>query len=505
MSGDKSKKIVKNTILLYLRMAIVMVVNLYLVRLVLNLLGVQDYGIYNVVAGVITMLSSVTVVLSTSVQRFYSYTIGEHNDKGVEQIFSCGIIIYIIFSLVVLLVGETIGLWFINHELDIPRERIIAANWVYQFSILTFIVSIMQTPFSALCIAYEDMNIYAIITIMGSILKVILVFCMKFIPYDKLILYSASLLLITLLDCLAYIIFAKKKYKNCKFLKIRNLNLYKKILSFSGWTFLGSIAGVGMNQINTILTNIFFGVIVNAARAISLQIFTAMNTFTNSIIMAIRPPMIKSYAEGDYAYVLTLFNISNKVIMCLLSVVSIPLIIEMEGILHFWLGINDYQTVLFSRLMVICSFILALHNPITIIMQASGKIKKYYIQVESLTLLCVPFTYILFKLGYPASSTYVIMIMLVILSHFVRLYSLKKELPIFSIRYYLIKFILPASIVYFIAYIVCYIISDNMNYGVYRFLCVSIVSVLMIVVNAYFIAFSKSERISLKRFVLKKW
>lgn len=210
MNENKSKKVIKNTILLYVRMAIVMVINLYVVRLVLKLLGTEDYGIYSVVAGVITMLSSITIVLSTSVQRFYSYFIGERNEKQVKQVFSCSLNIYIVFSIIVILIGETIGVWFINTHLNIPEERLIAANWVYQFSILTFVVSMFKTPFSAMTIAYEDMGVFAVITTIESLLKVIFIYFMRFAPFDKLILYGALLFMISMLDCLSYIIISKK-------------------------------------------------------------------------------------------------------------------------------------------------------------------------------------------------------------------------------------------------------------------------------------------------------
>ena len=269
----------------------------------------------------------------------------------------------------------------------------------------------LKTPFSALTIAYEDMTIYSVITICEVLLKVGLVLLAGLINTDKLILYGALLLLISIIDCLTYVIIAKKRYTCCSYSKIEDSSLYKDILSFSGWTLCGTIAGVGMNQFNTILTNIFFGPIVNAARAIALQVSSVMSTFTNSLVLAIRPPMIKSYAESDFSFVCSVFNISNKIIIYLLLMVSIPLIIEMDYVLNLWLGIADSQTITFSRLMIVYSVVLALHNPITIIIQATGQVKWYNILVESLTLLCVPLTYLLFKLDFPAVSTYFVMIL----------------------------------------------------------------------------------------------
>ena len=486
-------------------MAVVMVINLYLVRLVLHLLGTEDYGIYNVVAGVITMLSSVTIVLSTSVQRFYSYSIGEHNDKKIRQVYSCSLNIFIVLALLIVLIGETFGLWYINNHLNIPSNRFIAARWVYQFSVFTFVLSMIKTPFSALTIANEDMTIYSIITISEVLLKVSLVILAGLINADKLILYGALLLLVCLVDCLAYIIIAKRKYKYCcSYSKIENQSLYKEILSFSGWTFWGTIAGVGMNQFNTILTNVFFGPIVNAARAISLQVSSAISTFTNSLVLAIRPPMVKSYAEGNLSFVFSVFNISNKIIIYLLSIVSIPLIIEMDYILNLWLGVTDSQTIAFTRLMIIYSVVLALHNPITIIIQATGHIKWYNILVESLTLLCVPLTYLMFKLDFPAVSTYFIMIFLIVLAHLVRLVCLKKLFSVFTIKGYVFKLIIPAAIVYCITFVVSYYLHSLLNKGFFRLICVTLVSVIIIAVLAYCIALSNEEKNTIIRYIRKK-
>ena len=485
-------------------MAVVMVINLYLVRLVLHLLGAEDYGIYNVVAGVITMLSSVTIVLSSSVQRFYSYSIGEHDDKKIRQVYSCSLNIFIVLALLIVLIGETIGLWFINNHLNIPLDRSIAARWVYQFSVFTFVLSMIKTPFSALTIANEDMTIYSVITISEVFLKVGLVILAGLINADKLILYGALLLLVCIIDCLAYIIIAKRKYKNCcSYSKIENQSLYKEILSFSGWTFWGTIAGVGMNQFNTILTNVFFGPIVNAARAISLQVSSAMSTFTNSLVLAIRPPMVKSYAEGNISFVFSVFNISNKIIIYLLSMVSIPLIIEMDYILNLWLGVTDSQTIAFTRLMIIYSVVLALHNPITIIIQATGQVKWYNILVESLTLLCVPLTYLFFKLDFPAVSTYFIMIFLIVLAHFVRLVCLKRSFPFFSIKDYVFKLIIPAAIVFCLTFVVCYYLHSLLVRGFSRLMCVTLVSVITIAVLAYCIALSNQEKNAIVKYIRK--
>ena len=268
----KSTRVAKNTILLYIRMMVVMLINLYTVRLVLNALGVEDYGVYNVIAGVIIMLQSVSSVLSTATQRFYSYSIGENRPEYLKNIFSASINIYVLFSFLVIVLGETIGLWFVNTQLVIPTERMIAANYVYQFSIFSFVCTIIQVPYSAVTIAHEDMGIFAVISTLEAVLKLMFAWLLFIIPFDKLIFYGAFLFLIPVLSLILYMVIGHGKYAECHYQKKIERSLYKKMLSFSGWTLFSSLAGTGINQVNTILVNIFFGPVVNAARAIALQI-----------------------------------------------------------------------------------------------------------------------------------------------------------------------------------------------------------------------------------------
>jgi len=326
---SKTKRIAKNTTFLSIRMIIVMIINLYCVRLVLNALGVVDYGIYNVVAGVVTTLSFLNNVLASSTQRFYSIAIGEKNKLQFKKIFSASLNIYVVLSIIVLVLGETVGLWFINNQLVIPHARMVAVNYIYQFSILSFIFTILQVPFLSAIISHEDVQIYAIINICEWVLKLASALLLFIIPFDKLILYSFFLFIIPLLVLISYFLISKHKYEECHYASFKEKKIYKDLLSFSGWSLYGSVASVGMNQVNTILVNIFFGPLVNTARAIALQINSALNSFTSNILMPLRPPMIKSFAENDYEYLNKIFNISNKFIYYFLLMLCIPIMFEM--------------------------------------------------------------------------------------------------------------------------------------------------------------------------------
>ena len=488
MNGDR---IAKNTFLLYIRMAIVMIVNLYTVRIVFNALGETDYGVYNVVAGVVTMLQSFSTVLSTSTQRFYSVSIGAKQIEKLKKIFSCSINIYILFSIVVLLLAETVGLWFINAKLQIPPERMVAANWIYQFSIFSFIATLLQAPYYSAVIAHEDMNIFAVISLGEVFLKLGAAIVMTYIVFDRLVFYGLYLLIVPTLALLAYALIGRKRYQECHYIRVREKGLYKQILSFSGWHLFSSLASVSMNQINTILVNIFFGPIANAARAIALQISSALTSFSGSFIMAIRPPMMKAYAEGNYHFLNKLFNLSNKIIYYLMLIIVLPLMFEMDIVLKLWLNTTDAQTILFSRLILVYGLILVLNNPISIIVQAIGKVKEYFLPVEVFTILCPVATYVLFKMGFPAEATFYTMIVAIVLSHIVRLICLKKMYSGFSIKEYLLHFVLPAFLITLV--IVSVLLCCKFMFDI-KTIPTIIISIIGTSLVAYFLGFTKEDK-----------
>ncbi len=503
-NSSSTKRIAKNTTLLYIRMMVVMIINLYTVRLVLNALGAEDYGINNVVAGVITMLMSVSSVLSTATLRYYSYSIGENKLERLRNIFSTSLNIYALLSFIVIILGETVGLWFVNTQLVIPAERMNAANWIYQFSIFSFITTIIQVPYSTATIAHEDMGIFALISTAECVLKLISVLLIFIIPLDRLIIYGATLFVISTLVLISYIMVGYSKYAECRYQKPTEKTLYKELLSFSGWSLFGSVAGVGMFQVNTILVNIFFGPLVNAARAISLQFNLAVSSFSGSFLMAIRTPMIKSYADESYLYLNKIFNLSNKFIYYCLLMVCLPLIFEMNTVLILWLKTTDPQTVLFSRLILVYALIMSLNNPISIIIQATGHVKEYHVLVEIFTLLCVPATYILFKLGYPAYSTIIVMIIAAVASHVVRLICLKKYYKPFSYSEYIKSFLLPAFAITLVASLFVFLIHRSIINTSLRMFAVGFFSVVCVAAFVLLIGLSKTEKDDLKQLITSR-
>lgn len=481
-----------------------MAINLYAVRLVLNGLGAADYGIYTVVAGIITMLSCVTSVLITATQRYFSYALGEKATESLCKIFSVSVYVSIIVSILILIIGETLGLWFVNNKLVVPEERVIAANILYQATIISFISTFLQMPYGSAIVAHEKMGYFALITTIESILKfgAALVITAD-VNGDKLIIYGILLSVISILVLCMYIIVARTKFEECRYRNIHDKKLIKELLSFSGWNFIGSIAGVGMHYVNTILVNIFFGPLINAAQAIAFQISSALNTFSGSFIMALKPPMIKSYAEKDYKGLNQLFGIGNKFVYYCMLVVSIPLISEMDTVIKIWLGISDAQTILFSRLIVLYTFILVLNNPISIIIQATGYVKQYFLSVESVTLLCPIISFLLFKFGMPAYTSFIAMIGCVLCSHFIRLIVLKRYYAGFNLHEYL-DFLCRAISVTICTTLPVFIVRMVMCPGFVRLLMVIAIVAIVTILSAYFIGLNHAERAYMQRNFLSR-
>lgn len=474
-------------------MLFVMLINIFSVRFVLKGLGVVDYGIFNVVAGLVTMFNGLSNVVSSATLRFHSFYIGEGNEKKVSDVFSASINIYALLSAFIFIMAEVIGLWFINTQMEIPIERLTAANWVYQFTVISFIVSLMTAPYSSIIFAYESMQAFSVISVCECSLKFLLALSLLYLTEDHLIIYGLGLLVISIANLMAFIVVSSKVGK-FRYTKKTEKTLYKQMLSFSGWTLFNSSAGIGINYFVTMITNVFFGPIVNAARAIAFQINSAINSFTSNIIMAIKPPMIKTYAEEDYDRVNTFFQFSNKAVYFCLLFVVMPIFYEMEIVLKLWLDIEDVQTTLFCRLMLIYALIASLNNPISIIVQASGNIRAYSTYVEIPTLLCFPVTWLLYYLGYPAETAFYVMIVAILISHFIRLVCLKRIFSVFSYRKYVCSFIIPAIGVTFIVAAGLAFIHYYMTYGIIRLATVLVTSILLIIASCLTCGLSKSER-----------
>ena len=497
----KSKRIASNTVILFVRMFIMMVINLYAVRYVLNGLGKSDFGLFTTVASVVAITSMLNVVLALSIQRIYSFFLGKKDTRLLNEIFSSSINIVIILAVCAFVLLETIGLWLVYTQLTIPPDQMDATLWVYQLSIFILILSMLQIPYTAAIFAHEDMGVYTWISTAECLLKFAAAFSITYAFINHLVFYALGLLVTAIIVFVMYVFIARHKYQECHYHKPTDKKIYKKLISFSGWTFFGSAANTGIIQGNTILLNVFFGPIINAAFGIAQQINNVFNTLCNTMVLAFRPPMIKAYAEQNYNYLNKLFSVCNKFIFYLLLMVAIPIMSEMDTILSLWLGNTSPDITLFSRLIIIYVICLAMNSPITIIMQASGRLKEYHLPVETITLLCLPITWILFAIGLPSYFVFVSMISVCILAHIVRLYILKRYYHHFHIRIFLVSFVFPALVIMTCSIAVAYLIHKGLDSSFLRFLLSICSSFVMISFMVYLIGLEKNEKNLLRDFI----
>lgn len=449
---NKLKRITQNTILLFFRILVLTIVNLYAVRMLLQNLGECDYGIYNAVAGVVTLSSCFIPVFSQAIQRYYSFLSGKGESERLQAVFSTSVNVIVILCVVLLIVLETAGMWMLNTQMKIPADRLFAANIAFQFAMLSFFFTLLQIPYIAAIYAHEEMGVYALVSCVDCVLKLLAAFLIGLSAIDNLVFYSLSLSIISLTVFFIYKVYSRKNYNECRYNYVRHNFEYKELLSFTGWSMLGSIAGVGLIQGSAILINIFFGPLVNAAFAIATSIYNAILSLANSIILAFRAPMIKAYAAGEMQSLNTMFLISNKCILYLMAAIAIPLFCEMKQVLTLWIGSPSFETVIFARFILVYTICLALSSPITTIIQATGNIKYYYICCDSMTLMHLPIAFIMMKLGMPSYFVLLSMLGVIIIAHAIRIVILHRNYNKFRIRTYLKNFLLRGIVLLTISY-----------------------------------------------------
>jgi len=477
-----------------------MLVSLYTVRVVLNTLGAQDYGIYNVVAGVVTMFGFLRGAMATASQRYFSFELGRDDFEQLKKVFSLSLTIYVLIALVVLLLGETLGLWFVSNKLVIPAERKTPALWVYQFSIISFLFTILTSPYMAMIIAHEDMNIYAYISIVEVLLKLATVIILRFISWDKLILYSFLMFAVTVINTTAYRLVCKKKYQECTFSFYWNKSLFKEIMDYTGWNMFGASVGIFKNQIVNILLNQFFNPIVVAARSIATMVDNATASFSHNFNNAMRPQIIKSYAAGKKETMLSLMFRGSKGTYLLMYLFVLPVVLEMPIFLRLWLKNPPEYAVLFTRLTLFDILINSISYPIMTVAQATGKIRLYQSVVGGILLLNVPAAWVVLLMGMPAYSVMIVSIILTFVASVARLFIIKKLVD-YSIRQFFKKVLLKIFIISVLSAVIpvmCfYLLSEN----VVRLCLVTGLSIISVVVISYLIALNKNERQIIKNII----
>lgn len=494
MSSENNKRIAKNTAMLYFRMLFTMAVSLYTSRVILNTLGVEDFGIYNVVGGVVTMFAFLNSAMSSGTQRFLSFELGKKDYEQLKRVFSMSINIHATIAIVVFILAETAGLWFLNTQLTIPSERLVAANWVYQFSILSFLVTIMSVPYNSAIIAHERMKAFAYVSIIEVSLKLLIVFILQWFGCDKLKLYAVLVFSVSLVIRIIYGIYCKRNFSECTYYKFWDKALYKTLMSYAGWNLWGNVAVVTMNQGINILLNIFFGPAINAARGIAFQINSAVNGFVTNFQMAMNPQIIKSHAANDVKYMQQLIFQGSKYSFILLFTLSLPVLIEADIILIWWLKKVPEYTALFCRLILINALIDSLSGTLMTAAQASGKIKLYQSVVGGLLLFILPISYLLLKIGLPPQTTIYVNIGISIIALVARLCILNRLINL-SIKHFVQNTLLRILPIIGISIAFSLIAKYYINQDIIRFILVCLISVLSIATTTYWIGITKKERI----------
>lgn len=444
MASNKNKTIAKNALFLYVRMGIVMLITLFTTRVVLEKLGIEDYGIYNVIFGFVSMFSVLNTTLTAGINRFYNIAIGANDAQGEINVFNVAIRIQTLVSIIVFVIVEVIGAWYVNNIMVLPVQRLPIANYLFQFSVINLMVLILQTPFSALILARERMNFYAFVSVFDAILKLVVVYMLSISSIDSLLLYGLLMLVISLINIILYVSYCRLSFTSVKLSRAFDKPLFKSLMSFSLWSFLDPIAYTIRGQGCNMVLNSFFGPIVNAAYAISNQVASVLDQFAGNFSVAFRPQIIQSYSCGDHERTNRLMTSMSKTNFMLLLMISLPLGLESGYILHLWLGSNvPMYATSFTAFILLVKTINALNAPITTVVQATGDIKRYMLCSSIIVASILPFTWLCLIIGFSPISMYVIMLGLTVVNQIVCIKLLARVFNKFNLMTYLKTVVIP--------------------------------------------------------------
>ena len=502
-TSDNNKRIAKNTLFLYLRMFVMMLTALFTSRIVLDVLGAADYGLNNIIGGVVVLFSFLNSALLSATQRFLNFHLGRQDYKQTNVVFCMSMNTYLLLSIVVVVLGETIGLWFVNTHLNIPSERMYAAQWVYQFTLIQFVINLLRVPYNASIIAYEKMNLYAYVSLVEVIAKLLVVYLLYITTFDKLIFYSFLYTIVPLIVAFIYKIYCNRNFDTTKYKRIWDRIAFKEMFSFSGWSLFGSLANLAAQQGLNILINIFYGVTVNAAAGIANQVSTNVYGFISNFQTAFQPQIVKTYAAKEVERFHKLIFKTSKFSYFMVLVLVLPILFTIDGILDIWLKEVPRYTAIFCRLILVFLSIEAITAPLWMSVQATGKIRNYQILVASLIFLNFPLAYIVLKLGMPVYSVWVIRIIVNIVVMIARCIYMKKNLN-FPLLSYLKAVIAPILSVTFVA-IPIPLILNYMIHGFWQnMIIVGIATFALTILDVYFVGMNTHEKLLARNMILKK-
>lgn len=492
--ANQNTTIAKNTLFLSLRMVFVLFVSLYTSRVFLNVLGVEDYGISNVVAGFVSMFSFLNTSLANAIQRFYNAELGKNGSKGITKVYNTSLVIQGIIAFLVVALLESVGLWYLYEKMVIPSDRFEVAFWLYQFSTISAAVVIMQSPFTAAVMAYERMNTYAVISILEVILKLGFALALPYISIDRLLMYGAFYMVLSILTFLSYFIYSKKEFKELHFQRSYKKSMFKDMISFSGWNLCGTFACMIREQGLNMVLNIFFGPIVNAARGVAYQVSGALQGFVSNLSLAAKPQMVQSFATGDSSRTIKLMYTMSKLSFIFLFVLSVPVIFNIDYILHLWLGnvVPDHAAN-FVILVIITNFMNNLNAPLSNVVYATGKMRNYEVTFSVINLLIIPISFIVLKLGAPAEMAFIVYLVMTV---FVQIGCLLviQTLTKISLSDYFMSLIVPIVIVACITLPLIYIINFYLQQNLIGIVIEYIVITLLSSVLFYYVVLDSTEK-----------
>lgn len=499
-----NKRIAKNTMFLYFRMMLIMGVTLYTSRVVLKTLGIEDFGIYNVVGGIVTMFTFLNGALGSATSRYITFELGKKNYERLSQVFNVAFLIHLLIGVLVIVLAETIGLWFFYEKMTIPENRMFAAFWVYQISILTCFFTLTQVPYNATIIAHENMKIYAWVGIVEVICKLIVVFLLVISPFDKLIFYASLLCLIQISIICFYRIYCSRNYKESSLKLYKDKGLYKEMFGYAGSDLIGNISVLAQGQGLNLLLNVFFGPVVNAARGVAYQVQGAVTQFSANFMTAVRPQIIKSYAQGDLKGMMKLVVDSSCFSYYLMWLISFPVMLEADYILRLWLGKYPEHSVSFLRLVLVLCLIQTVKTPRTTVYHATGHLKLVNMIVGSILCAAFPMAYLFLKLGLPPESVFWAANVTMLASEFASIIILKRYIK-YSISSYLIRVYGRCLLVSCISAIVPFFFFDKfMDSSFVRLLLTGAMTSFFVVISVLIFGMDSEMRKKLMNLILNK-
>lgn len=499
---SNTKRIAKNTIVLYVRMVIVLFITLYTSRIVLQALGVDDFGLYGVIGGVVGLFAFLQTSMGKATQRFLNVEMVA-KEGDLKAVFQTCWTIHVVVAVVILILAETIGLWFLNAKVNIPEGREFAANILYQTTIVSLCISMLVIPFSAEIIAHEKMGFFAVISIIDAVLKLGIAFIILAEKGDRLIIYGALIMCISIINILLYYIYCKKKFKETS-VKIRlDKQRFKDIFGFVGWTLLGQAAIVGCNQGNAVLVNIFHSVAANAAMTIGGQVSSTINNLAGNFQTAFNPQITKSYAEGDYSYLKFLVFTTSKISYCLLFVAALPVAINIDWVLELWLGIVPEMTNVFCILCIANGIINALSAPLNFSVLATGRIKWFQIVTAAVYLSDIVILYVLFRVGMPPTTAMWVKVSIMVVILFVRLYYAHKEIPCIGLRTFTLQVILPLLLMSVGSVTIALVLMQHFDNLALR-ISLTVTTIIVNIILIWFAALSRKEKDAVLGIINKK-